>query len=474
MNTTVTEQEGRKAQLEVEVSAQEVNQAFEDTFAALGKDIRLPGFRKGRVPRPVLIQRLGREGIAAQVLEDHRDTWGQEAITKSGLAAIDVVEEPKYEGLPAEDSPFNFSVVLQLVPIPELGEYKGLEVPREEAEVEDEDVDFQVDRLREEFANLHPVSGRPAVEGDYVTVDFRGSLEGKQVEAASAEDYVLELGSGRVLPELEQGMIGMEAGSEKTISVPYPEDWPDKELAGKTAEFNVKLKEIKEKILPPLNDDFAKDVSEFVTLLELRLDIRRKLQSAKEMGAKSRFRAGAVQKAVENATVDIPEVMIARQADIMMQDYLRSLEARGVDMKAFIEATKDNLSAMLLQMRPEAENIVKTGLVLDAIAEKEQLQVTESEVDEIVKPLAEAGKTDAAQLRERLEQSGRIESIKQNLLRDKAANLIEENAVAVESPAPSTEEPQAEVEAEVSGEAAEEKASADPDPAEAERETAEE
>lgn len=439
MKTTVTEQEGRKARVEVEVSAEEVGKAFEATLAELAREVRLPGFRKGKVPRPVLIQRLGIEGITQQVLDDHMDEWGQKAIDESGLQAIDVVEPPQHEGVPQQGAPFAFSVLLQLVPIPELGEYKAVEAPREDAEVKDTDVDFQVNRLREEFANLRPVSGRPAVQGDYVTVDFTGSLDGEPVEAAAAEDYVMELGSGRVLPELEQGIEGMEAGTEKVVSLPYAEDWPDEKLAGKTAEFTVKLKEIKEKILPPLNDDFAKDVSEFGSLLELRLDIRRKLQGAKESAAKSRFRAAAVQRAVDNATVGIPEVMVVRQSESMMQDYLRSLEARGIDMKAYTEVNKEHLGAMMLQMRPEAENMVKTGLVLDAIAQKEQLEVSDQEVDEIVKPLAEAGKSDPAVLRERLEQSGRIESIRQNLLRDKAAALIEANAVAVDRPAEPTE-----------------------------------
>jgi len=455
VKTTVTEQEGRKARVEVEVSTEEVGKAFDATLAGLAREVRLPGFRKGRVPRPVLIQRLGMEGITQQVLDDHMDEWGQKAIDESGLQAIDVVEPPHHDGVPEQGSPFVFSVLLQLVPIPELGQYKGVEAPREDAEVKDGDVDFQVNRLREEFANLRPVSGRPAVQGDYVTVDFAGSLEGEPVEAAAAEDYVLELGSGRVLAELEQGIEGMEAGAEKVVSVPYAEDWPEEKLAGKTAEFTVKLKEIKEKILPPLNDEFAKDVSEFASLLELRLDIRRKLQGAKESAAKSRFRAAAVQKAVDNATVEIPEVMVVRQSESMMQDYLRSLEARGIDLKAFMEASKEHLGSMMLQMRPEAENMVKTGLVLDAIVEKEQLEVSEQEVDEIVKPLAEAGKSDPADLRERLEQSGRIESIRQNLLRDKAAGLIESNALAVDRSEASTETADAETPGEMGEETAE-------------------
>lgn len=432
MKTTVTERENNAALLEVEISPEEVASSLDAATAKLQREIRLPGFRKGKVPKALIVQRFGIQAIAAEMLEDRLPEWSQKAIEQSGLEAIDIIEPAHFEEGPEHGRPFSFHLKVQLLPKAQLGQYKGLEVPRETAEVTDEEVDRQVERLREEFATLRPVSGRPAQKGDLVTVDLSGSVDGQPVEGLSAEDYALEVGAGRVLAELEEGIEGMTVGEEKEITVVYPEDWRDPEFAGKTAVFSVRMKEIKEKVLPPLNDEFAKDVSEFATLLELRMDIRSKLKSSKESFARSRFRAAAVKQAVDNATVELPEVLVNRQLESMMEDYLRSLEARGVDVRKFINENEEALRAVMERSRPEAEQLVKTSLVLDAVAEAEGLSVTEEDIAEVVQSLASASNVEPAVMREQLERSGRIQSIRQNLLRDKAVDLIEASSVPVE------------------------------------------
>ena len=440
VKTTVTEQETSAARLDVEVPAEVVTQSLDATLAGLTREVRLPGFRKGKVPREIILQRFGVEAVVAQMLDDKLPEWSETAINESGVEAVDILEPAHFETAPERGKPFSFDLKVQLLPRPELGSYHGVEAPREEATVTDEEVDYQVNRLREELASLRPVAGRPVEKGHFVTLDFKGTLEDKVVDGLSAEDYVVEVGSGRILPQLEEGILGMSEGEEKEIPVQYPEDWQDEEMADKTVVFTVKAKEIKEKILPSLNDEFAKDVSEFATLLELRVDIRRKLQSSKDAAVRSRFRAAAVQAAVDNASVELPDVMVARQLESMMQDYLHSLEMRGVDVKAFVKANEDNLQALMAESRPQAEGLVKTGLVLDTIAAVENLDVSEEDIAVVIGPLASAAKVEPSVMREQLERSGRIQSIRQNLLRDKAANLIEESAVAVEPKAPAAVE----------------------------------
>lgn len=443
VKTTVTEQETNSARLDVEVPAEEVAKSLDATMASLAKEVRLPGFRKGRVPIPLLVQRVGMEAIVAQMLEDKLPVWSEQAVSDSGVEAIDILEPAHFDAAPERGKPFSFHLTVQLLPKPTLGQYKGVEAPKESVEVTDEEVNYQVDRLREEFASLRPVSGQPVREGLFVTLDFKGTLDGKALEGLTAEDYVLEVGSGRILADLEQGILGMNVGEEKEIAVTYPEDWRDEDLAGKTVLFTTKVKEIKEKVLPVVNDEFAKDVSEFATLLELRQDIRRKLRSGKETAARTRYRSAAVQAAVDNAVVDLPDVLVDRQLESMMQDYLRTLEMRGVDLKQFVKGNEANLQALMEESRPQAENLVKTGLVLDAVAAAEQLDVTDDEIAAVIAPLASAGKVEPGVLREQLERSGRIQSIRQNLLRDKAADLIAEAAVPVEpaSPGVGEEEP---------------------------------
>ncbi|NLE73343.1 MAG: trigger factor [Actinobacteria bacterium] len=432
VKTTVTEQETSAARLDVEVPAEDVTQSLDATLAGLAKEVRLPGFRKGKVPREIILQRFGMETVVAQMLEDKLPEWSEAAIDESGVEAVDILEPAQFETGPERGRSFSFNLKVQLLPKPELGRYRGIEAPREEVVVTDAEVDYQMNRLREELASLRPITGRPVEKGHFVTLDFKGTLDGTVIDGLSADDYVLEVGSGRILPELEEGILGMTAEEEKEVPAQFPEDWQDENTAGKTVLFTAKVKEIKEKVLPPLNDELAKDVSEFATLLELKVDIRRKLQSSKEAAARSRFRAAAVQSAVDNATVDVPDVMVARQLESMMQDYLRSLEMRGVDVQTFINENQDNLQALMAESRPQAEGLVKTGLVLDAVAAIEKLEASEEDIGGVVEPLASAAKTEPTVMREQLERSGRIQAIRQNLLRDKAANLIEEFAVAVE------------------------------------------
>jgi trigger factor len=271
-------------------------------------------------------------------------------------------------------------------------------------------------------------------KGDFLTIDAKGLLDGAEVESATVDDYAFEVGAGRLLADLEEGVVGMAAGEEKAVLVAFPEDYPSDDLAGKTLDFTVTVKEVKEKVLPAMNDEFAKDVSEFETLLELRLDIRGKLQVAKDSAAERAFRGAAVKAATDAAMADLPAVVVDRQAQEMVEDFARSLTMQGGDFSAYLEKTGVKVEQMLADVRPEAEATVKTSLVLDAIVAAEGLEAGADEVEARVAQMATAGRLDAGEVRSRLEESGRIQSVRQQLLREKAADLIVQHAVAVAPP----------------------------------------
>jgi len=430
VKSIVAEQEGTTVRLEVEVSAEEVQEGLDTTLKQLAREVRVPGFRKGKVPLRVAEQRFGAHAIVHQMLEDYLSRWYGAAVDEAGIEPVDT-PEVDYDDEPASGKPFSFKVAVTVMPLPVLGEYKGLEVARQVLAVLDEEVDARVDRLREEFAELRVVGDRPVQKGDFITIDAKGRLDGVEVESATVDDYAFEVGAGRLLADLEGGVVGMVAGEEKATPVAFPEDYPSEDLAGKTLDFTVTVKEVKEKVLPAMNDDFAKDVSEFETLLELRLDIRRKLQAAKDSAAERAFRGAAVKAATDAATADLPAVVVDRQAQEMVEDFARSLTMQGGDFSAYLEMTGVKVEQMLADVRPEAEATVKTSLVLDAIVAAEGLEAGEDEVQTRVAQMATAGRLDAGEVRSRLEESGRIQSVRQQLLREKAADVIVQHAVAV-------------------------------------------
>lgn len=442
MKTTAGEKVGNEVKLEIEVSTEEVQEGVDATIKQLSREVRIPGFRKGKVPTGMIVQRFGMEAIIQQMLDNRLSSWLMEALTE---ADIDPVDRPEvdFEEAPEEGGPFTFTAVVTVMPTAELGQYKGVEAARPEAVVEDSEVDERVERLREEFAELQGVGDRAAETGDFVTITAEGYRDGESVANTRLDDYMFEVGGGHLLPDLETGVVGLKIGEEATIPVAFPDDYHAEELQGVTLDFSVTVKDIKAKFLPPFNDEFAKDVSEFETLLELRLDIRSKLQAAKDSAADRRFRAAAIDAVAAGITVDLPPAAIDRQAREMVDDFARSLSMQGGDIRGYLQATGSGVEELVQQMLPEAETGLRTSLALDAVAAAEGLDVTEEQLDERLARLAVAGKVEASELRSRLEQSGRISEIRQQILRERAADLIAENAVAVAPPEPTADEPEA-------------------------------
>ncbi len=436
VKTTLSERDGNTVKLAVEVSTEELQEAFDKRLRQLSREVRLPGFRPGKAPASMVRQRLGDEAILVDAVEESMGAWFAEAAIELGLDPVDRPEIELDDELPEMDKPLGFKASVTVMPEVVLGEYKGLEAPKEPTAVEDIEVDAQMDHLRNEFAELRPVGGRAVQQGDFITADLRATFEGEPVENLEAGDFVFEVGGGRIFPEVEEQVVGMNAEEEKTFPLALPEELPD-DLAGKTVDFTVVVKEIKEKVLPPLSDKWVSEVSEFATLLELRQEIRAKIASGKEHASDQRFRALAVKAATDNAELDLPDVVVREQAEEMVADLQRSLESRGGSLEIYSEVTGQTVEQLIEEMKPTAANNVKTGLVLSAVAKAEGLEATDEEVEAVVAQMAAAGKVDAKVLGKRLRQSGRIESLKEQMLRDKAADLIAANAVAVEPDAES-------------------------------------
>jgi len=451
VKATLLGREGDTVQLQVEVSSEEVQTGFNDTVKRLARDTNLPGFRKGKVPSQVFLQHVGEEAVISQMLDDHLGSWYMDGVEDAGIEPVDK-PEVDFEEAPQRGEAFVFTAKVDVVPEAELGEYRGLEVPWEEPVVEDSEVREQLDRLREEFAELRPVEGRPAQKGDFPSVDFAGSVGAEPVEQLQGQDYMVELGSGDLLPELEEGMIGLEAGEEKVIPLDFPEDHGAESLAGKTVDFSVTVKEIKEKVLPEPNDELAKDVSEFETLLELRADIRQKLEAGKKEAADNSFRDMAVSMAANNAEVEVPEAVVNRRAEEMVSEFGQSLSYRGADLDQYLQMTNTTRESLVENFRPRASDFVRSGLVLDAVAKAEELKILDEEIDAALEEMAVAGQMDSAQLRAKLEESGRIVDVEKDMLRKKAAQVIVDGAVRVDPPEESEEGEDKEEEKGVSGE----------------------
>jgi trigger factor len=441
VKTTLSERDGNTVKLAVEVSSDELREAFDTRLRQLSREVRLPGFRPGKAPAAMVRQRLGDEAILVDAVEEAMSGWFIAAMAELGLNPVDRPEiELEDDDLPSLDKPLSFKAAVTVMPDVVLGEYKGVRAPKDPAEVEDSEVDNQMDRLRNEFAELRPVGGRAVQKGDFITADLRATLDGQPVEDLEAGDFVFEIGGGRVFEEVEEQAAGMNADEEKTFPLTLPEALSS-ELAGKTVDFTIKVKEIKEKELPPLTDAWTSQVSEFATLLELRQEIRSKIREGKEHAAEQQFTAAAVKAATDNAEIDLPDVVVREQAEEMLADFRRSLESQGGTLESFVAASGVTEEQIIEDMKPQAANNVKTSLVLDAIAKAEGLEATDEEISAVIGQMAAVTRTDAKNLEARLRKGGQVEALREQILRDKAVEFIAKNAVA-EAPAPA-EEPEA-------------------------------
>ena len=429
METTVKELPDSRVRVDVDVDPKDVEGSIERTAQELGKDMKLPGFRKGKVPPEMVVQRLGRQTVLTQALESSLGGWYERAMLESG---VNPVGDPKLDlpDLPEEGKPLRFSIEVAVRPGAELGDYEGVEVGREEPEVPAEAVDTEINRLREGFARLNPVE-RPANKGDVVLIDYEGKIDGEPFEGGTARDYLLELGEGRVLPELEQGLEGAEPGDQRTIDVSFPEDYPGEEVAGKTAQFDVTVKEVREKELPELDDDFASEASEFETLDELRADISEKIRELLDRQIAERFQQDALDAVVAKAKVDLPEPVIEARAEEMWRRVERQLRQQGMDPESYLQIQDKSREEMIEQARPEAELALKREAVLEAVADAEGIEITEEdelEALQIPPGHEDHGHPEPEDALREIRESGREELFKDDLRMRRALEVIGEGA----------------------------------------------
>jgi trigger factor len=415
--------------LSVEVSEEAVARMYERTLTRLSREIQIPGFRKGRVPRDIVVSRLGEDYVRGETLNDALPHWYDEALKE---AAVDAVSMPQLElGEFDHTAAFSFKATVQVRPTPVLGEYKGLEVPRREAEVTDGQVEAQLAMLQERFASLQPVEDRPVQQGDFVLMDLAGSKEGEPIEGAQANDYMAQIGRGNLIPGFEEALEGVASGEKKSFDVTFPDDYHAEELQGTPATFDVTVKEIKEKVVPGLDDQFATEASEFESIDELRADVRGRLETAAASAVEQEFRARALDAAVERATVSVPSAMVDEQAHHLLHELEEDIGERGLTMDSYLAVLQKTREEVEEELRPRAEHNIKRRLVLEAVVQAEGLEVSDDEVRERIKVDAEILGRDPSQLVLDVYKSGRHEQLREELLMAKAIDLIAESAVPV-------------------------------------------
>ncbi len=434
MSANVTKIEDNKVRLDVEVSAEAVKKGVEAKVRELRKQIRVPGFRPGKAPRRMIENHVGRDYIYMEALQDSLPNWYSEAVVETDLRPIDRPEIHFDEALDEEEG-FKFSATVEVRPEAKLGPYKGVEVPKREVEVAEEQVEAQIEEMRGQFATLAAVEDRPAQEGDFVVIDFKGErMTGGPLEGADAEDYMLEIGRGELLEDFEQNLVGMAAGERKQFAVTFPMDYAEESLRGQSVLFRVHLKDIKERELPPLDDEFAKEASEFETLEEFRGAVREQLETTERQRVEAEFRGRVLDAVAEGTEVEVPGVMVEEKADEMVSSFERSIRAQGIEPEQYYQLAGSNREEVRERVRDDAADTVKKELVLEAVAAAEGIEADEHETMHQIEHLAEDSDRSPDELAELMRRNGTYALLQEELARNQALEFLAENAVPIPMP----------------------------------------
>ena len=426
VNTTVTELPESRVRVEAEVPAAEVEKRVAQAARQLARNLRVPGFRAGKAPPPVILKRVGREAVLDEAVRDSLGGWYTAAIDD---ARIVPVGEPDLDlsELPGEGQPLRFSIEIGVRPKAVLGEYKDLEVGRREPVVPDDAIAQELEALRERSAKLETVD-RPAARGDFVVMDYLGSIDGTPFPGGEGRDQMVELGSGRLVPGFEEQLEGAGAGQERAVSVTFPDDYPG-ELAGKQAEFAIQVKEIKAKDLPEVDDELAAEAG-FDTLDELRDDIRERLTEGLTTQIESEFREAALDSAVKAAKVELPDTLVEARSRELWEQMLHSLSHQGIDKQTYLRISGREEEEIVEAGKEDAAQALRREAVLAAIVEAEGIEPTEEELLEAVG--AATGGTEERvspkKLLERLKSAGRLDALKEDLAQRRALDVVAESA----------------------------------------------
>ena len=428
MSLQLEKLEKNMAKLTIEVPAEEFEKAIQEAYQKDKNRITLPGFRKGKAPRK-MIEKMYGAGVfyedAANILipraYDEALKECEETIVSRPTIDITQIEAGK---------PFIFTAEVALKPEVTLGEYKGVEVPKTEIQVTDEEIQAEVDKERENNSRTIDVDDRGVEKGDLIKLDFDGSVDGVPFQGGKAEDYPLTVGSGSFIPGFEDQLIGAKIGEEMEVKVTFPEDYHAEDLKGKEAVFKCTVKANQVKELPEADDEFAKDVSEFDTMAEYREDIKKNLTEKKEAAAKREKETAAVAKAVENAQMEIPDAMVDEQVRRMADDFTRRMESQGITMQQYMQFTGMDADKLLEQMKPEALKRIQNSLVLEAVAKAENIEISDERLDEEIAKMAESYKMEADKLKELMGDYEK-EQMKNDLAIQAAVDLVRDSAKEV-------------------------------------------
>ncbi|MDU2066104.1 MAG: trigger factor [Sporomusaceae bacterium] len=422
MKVTVERIDNHKAVLEVEIPQEQVTKAVGRAYQKLAAKVNIPGFRKGKVPKKVLEMRIGKEAIMEEAFDLLASNAYSQALDEQN---IEPVSRPQIEVVTlTEEAPCVFKATVTVKPEVTLGEYKNLKVAEVKAEVTDEEVDKQLEDMRSRQAKMVVVPDAVLEKGDFAIIDFEGFVDGIPFKGGDAQGYPLEVGSGSFIPGFEDQLIGAKSGEDRLVKVSFPEEYFSQELAGKAAEFKVKIQDIKRKELPALDDEFAKDSGEFETLEELRADTKNKLEEAAKEKAEREFKNNVIKLAVDNAQMDIPDVMVDDRINVMIQDLAVNLESRGMKLDKYLEYVHMDMNTLRENYRDNALANVKVDLLLEAIAKAEELKVETEDLDAETAAMAEAYQAPVEEVRKIITEQGNIGALAQTVLRKKALGLI--------------------------------------------------
>lgn len=419
-------EEKNMVKLVIEASAEEFEAGLNAAYNKNKNKISVPGFRKGKAPRKMIEQLYGSqiffEDAANEIIPDAY----ADAAKESGL---DIVSQPKVsiEQLEA-GKPFIFAAEVAVRPEVELGEYKGVEVTKADAEATDADVEEELKKVQDQNSRTVSVEDRAVKDGDMTVIDFEGFIDGEAFEGGKGENYPLTIGSHSFIDTFEEQMIGMNIGEEKELNVTFPEDYHAENLKGKPATFKVTVKEIKEKQLPELDDDFAQDVSDFDTLAEYKDDLKKKIAERKESEAKAKKESEAIEKVVEAAKMDIPQAMIDTQVNRMLEDFAMRLQQQGLSVEQYFQYTGMTADKIMEEMKPEAVKRIKNSLVLEAVAKAENIEVSEEEFEAELQKMADMYKMEIEKIKEFM-QDAEAKQMKDDIAIQKAVELIVSSAV---------------------------------------------
>lgn len=426
MSVQVEKLEKNMAKLTIEVSSEEFENAIAKAYKKNKNKISMPGFRKGKAPR-AMIEKMYGKGI---FYEDAANSIIPDAYADAAKESeLEIVAQPEIDVTQIESGkPFIFTATVALKPEVTLGEYKGIEVEKKEVEVTDEEVEAEINKVRESNARMLDIDDRATQDGDTVLIDFDGYVDGKQFEGGKADDYSLVLGSHSFIDNFEEQLVGKNIGDDVEVNVTFPENYQAEELQGKPAVFKVKIKEIKVKELPELDDDFAQDVSNFDTIAEYKEDLKKKLTENKEEALKREREEAVIGKIIENAQMDIPEQMVDAQTRQMTQEFAQRLSSQGLSIDQYMQFTGLTPQKMIEELKPQALKRIQSRLVLEAVVAAENIETTEEELDKEIENMASMYQMEVYKLKEVIGEEEK-KQIGLDLAVQKAVEIVTEAAV---------------------------------------------